>query len=830
MDDRLDRYLGKLRLQGQLEDRDLVFTLNPQAARRKLESFLAPAPGSCALFLVASAVASGASLLSVETGRRLVRFEHDGAPLTPSELENLLSSLFVSTTRKELPELALGLFCALQEGAELATVTSGAQRLELSFEGQTLGVAPERPGLVAGLTGLDPGPCLRALEQRCAAAPIPIRVNGRLLNPAVDLGPCLVVSRSRNLPIPCRFSAGCELEHAGVSSLLALDAAGRPATVEAVLRGVSYELPPLHEELPLRAVIWDPPLRLDLSRQGVVDDAERAELLRWLSDQLETMSDALLAGYPRLRGSDRNRALAVLQRLARFRRHRGRCREAAAIYRELLAQGEAGQAASLGGLCLMLGEHEEAERALRGTALEPLTWASRGLLDQAASGLEQVERRQKALFDAAGERWRLVDTLLARSRVALLRGRVAEAERSCKRAMARALESPGAVSPQTVAVLTALVEVYQAQNRSAEALPLAFEARDESRKMFGVRSLETAAALCSLAAVCLDENLAEPARAAAEEAEAIYAEHFEPGHPEPSGCLLLQGLARGGTLELLERALELRVDAFGRCHRATAVPLFETARAHQRAGNHERTLELVSSALAFENGRLRARLLDVRACSTMATGGDLEQALGDFAEAWPLMLSAEPEPEHPLAFNWWHPDDPVAYRLPLCWWRPLGREHLEAASLAAHRARLHRLRQEPGPAQEWAGRARSYRKTTATLRLSDKGRFRGLNTRNLVELILEVEAPGRVLRAVGLQSSLGAQASSDAGADSLLLVLRSGQPLNRPGEAFEHPLGQASERLSLCVHEPPPFQVGAVPFVVDLHFVEGPSLRLPVRV
>src|SRR5690606_10829838 len=109
------------------------------------------------------------------------------------------------------------------------------------------------------------------------------------------------------------------------------------------------------------------------------------------------------------------------------------------LWRALIDAGAPSGRLSLGGLLLLTGDYQEAAGLLRPSQshLPALAAALDGQLGEAATGLGQLEVRQKRAYDGAGEGWRLVDTLLARAHVALLQGRVSEAERFTKRAMAR---------------------------------------------------------------------------------------------------------------------------------------------------------------------------------------------------------------------------------------------------------------------------------------------------------------------------------------------------------------------------------------------------------
>ena len=94
------------------------FSLNLDAARKKLKSFQLPDPGLYPIFLVAAAVASDARRFDVWTGADELRFEFDGSPFSEAELEGLDGYLFASD---DVPARLQNLAIALSAAGEMAT-------------------------------------------------------------------------------------------------------------------------------------------------------------------------------------------------------------------------------------------------------------------------------------------------------------------------------------------------------------------------------------------------------------------------------------------------------------------------------------------------------------------------------------------------------------------------------------------------------------------------------------------------------------------------------------------------------------------------------------
>ena len=120
----IDQFLDTL--EGSVESSG-SFSLNLDAARKKLKSFQLPDPGLYPVFLVAAAVASGARRFDVWTDEKELRFEFDGSPFLLTELEQLEGYLFASAEvppRLQNLAIALSATCELAPSFELRSATA----------------------------------------------------------------------------------------------------------------------------------------------------------------------------------------------------------------------------------------------------------------------------------------------------------------------------------------------------------------------------------------------------------------------------------------------------------------------------------------------------------------------------------------------------------------------------------------------------------------------------------------------------------------------------------------------------------------------------------
>lgn len=264
-----------------------VFTTNLDRAAAVLLSHQLADPNHYILRLVASAVASGATQIQVETVTSGYRIRWDGQPLLRKEVESLFTSSLGGGPR--LSELAIGLSAAraLYSMIELQTsdcrvlVTQNRVRLvERADHSAETALTLRQPGWFRWLRRLLGRDEIRLLSQRCcyaasrlvlpwgdALSPPPFRSRViRFGNPPVISGEILL-SQDSNPGMGCGY--------------LVLDNSRIPATL--VHHGVSYILEKSVLEAPGRLIWWSDHFDLDLSRTGPIKDADYESWREWLA-------------------------------------------------------------------------------------------------------------------------------------------------------------------------------------------------------------------------------------------------------------------------------------------------------------------------------------------------------------------------------------------------------------------------------------------------------------------------------------------------------------------------------------------------------------------
>ncbi|MCA9794532.1 MAG: hypothetical protein KC910_22140, partial [Candidatus Eremiobacteraeota bacterium] len=220
--DELQAVLGELQGAGNL-DSSGVFTVDVRKALPKLERFQLPRPEFGMLKVVQSAVAAGATRVSVEVSPATFSLAHDGQPPLPEELEGLLGYLMAPDTpshRRSLRDLAIGVNTALARGGSWVEVTVRGPKGWLSQRWRSREevvestggpswnwanlkfsmrkTAGQAVGRMVGLAQQDIGALLKGerealqsdeqtIYDRCRNCPIPIWLNGREIPPP-DLG------------------------------------------------------------------------------------------------------------------------------------------------------------------------------------------------------------------------------------------------------------------------------------------------------------------------------------------------------------------------------------------------------------------------------------------------------------------------------------------------------------------------------------------------------------------------------------------------------------------------------------------------------------------
>lgn len=216
-----------------------TFTVDPQKALEKLQSYQATSPRAYLLNLVSSAVKSSATRIDVSTLGQVVVFEHNGTP--PENLQ----------TDDELVFALLGAKGAtLHLGGTAITVQKAQFRTSPSHEEKPFRFTFPRSRIPLGTLT----PEVLDLETHCGLARCELWADGQRLN--------------REPPYPIRTDGA-------YPAALSRDEEG---DVEIVVRGVSYRV-----QVPgITGAVWADHLRKDLSQATLVQDKELTKLGRWL--------------------------------------------------------------------------------------------------------------------------------------------------------------------------------------------------------------------------------------------------------------------------------------------------------------------------------------------------------------------------------------------------------------------------------------------------------------------------------------------------------------------------------------------------------------------
>ncbi len=298
MDDR--DLLEDLRQVGQVDSVGR-FTLDAAKAREKMKRYQLSDPHHYVLQVVQSAVAGGALSLEIRVDADDCWMDFDAPPPDETELRNLFNHLFGSGTaprERSLRALATGLNSALAlDPSEIRLdAWNGVQGWTLRMDSQGEQVQPcaapagQAPGVrihvrrrhtwqvlgrfLRGFVTLHPE--ARALHDRCRRSPIPIRVNGRPVEPAGPPGDCLLQ---------------VEVEGESYRAVLALPRRlFERSLVEVVMDGVSLEARPVDlGPLAVEVVVWSTHLTRNVSQTAVAEDASWRALLVELRRHVRAM-------------------------------------------------------------------------------------------------------------------------------------------------------------------------------------------------------------------------------------------------------------------------------------------------------------------------------------------------------------------------------------------------------------------------------------------------------------------------------------------------------------------------------------------------------------
>lgn len=268
------------------------FTLDPQVARQKLRRYRYQNRHEYILALLSAAVRIGATRFDVQFRPGLTLVAFDGE-FTQTELEGL----FDPRAPLAVQDLAAGLL-----EADEVELDSGPLRL-------TRTALSPSPAPCAGTRlrlpqAMDLNRSLRAtfgrlpehrlLAERGAFAPLTVSADLQPLNRPLDLGDVFVRSSDS------RLGLGHRPEHGGVRLLVA---------------GVTYPFPHLHKTWPeLRGLVDAPRLRLDASRNGVVQDEDFQDLLQQVQEQAGELLQQAARRRAELRTRDLRAAVAMARR------------------------------------------------------------------------------------------------------------------------------------------------------------------------------------------------------------------------------------------------------------------------------------------------------------------------------------------------------------------------------------------------------------------------------------------------------------------------------------------------------------------------------------
>ena len=311
----IDQFLDTL--EGSVESSG-SFSLNLDAARKKLKSFQLPDPGLYPIFLVAAAVASEARRFDVWTDEKELRFEFDGSPFLVTELEQLEGYLFASD---EVPPRLQNLAIALSAAVELAPsieLRSGDARLVCSNgkyqtskaeqSAKTQLVVPRPKQTFLGRFK-DRAPNLEEVMSVCRFAPLSIRFNNgfpswgwSFRSPVVHR---TLKSEQRTGYPPTAYDCHKqEVDSPGpFSGVIALVKEEKARDLLVVVHGISHPIP--IDAPHMEGVLWHDGLSRDLSCTQLVHNQEMKLFLDQLKGQIADMVLQRVTSQEAFRADDR---------------------------------------------------------------------------------------------------------------------------------------------------------------------------------------------------------------------------------------------------------------------------------------------------------------------------------------------------------------------------------------------------------------------------------------------------------------------------------------------------------------------------------------------
>ncbi|MGE0495753.1 MAG: hypothetical protein AB7S38_41495 [Vulcanimicrobiota bacterium] len=274
------------------------FTLSLDEAERKLDQFQLLEPGLYPVFLVASAVAGGASYFRVAYDDEQVSFSYNSQPYPRSELENLRAYRFRNRGDRALRHLAVALLAADRVCETVQLRTAGAV-LDLHEDKVTIVPASDarenqvvvtRPrGFLSSF--LRRPPDLSETLTLCRHAPLSLQFSDEKRVSRYFHHHDALVHRQFLLAgeIPPTFVRGQvqKVESPGqyCGALAIVTREGGYLTL--VVDGLSHRLDV--DEPYLGGIFWNNHLKLDLSCTGLVQDETLAEMLSQVWSHLPAM-------------------------------------------------------------------------------------------------------------------------------------------------------------------------------------------------------------------------------------------------------------------------------------------------------------------------------------------------------------------------------------------------------------------------------------------------------------------------------------------------------------------------------------------------------------
>lgn len=827
--------------------------------------------GAYILRLMAGAVAGLPERITLTATARTVEMECQGGIVLPVEiLAHPTHELLQTPLRRSLRHLVLGLSEALRQGAAEVEVAAGATRVFLTPRGASLGDGNRAStGFLLRISWPTRSRCPEPhyVFDRFALSPVPIKVNGSLVNPALDVGECAVALELAG-PYPVQVdseplvSASARCEEMCGWLLLGGDWSwnDRPRVrVYFVVDGLGY--PVDHLELgcsDLRAVIHAPGLPITSDCEGLVRDHPcLAQTLTQLARQVERAKVELVRQFPSSPGRTYSPGnLTLLRQVLREARARGQVRQALLLAEKLSTEDPYYQEAAAS-LAARLAQYPLA-RELAATALDArrgLPGWSESLELSATVALECGEptRAERLLVMAeesaelsAGERTDLLERMSA---ILVAQGRYAEADRCAAEASALATQELDVGHPGFARALMARSRACIAQDRLVEAALLTAQAAEQLTK----EPLELARARVYQGLVQYLAGEFDEADDRVGEAAARFRVRWGAEHPELGAALLLRGFIHlkqgqpGKAGIVCTQSLEVLSALLGEAHPDVAAVHLALAEVRYRQSDWERAADHSRRAREIYSHRWGvahpavARTLE-RSARVSQARSLLRAAEEDAREAVRILsyamqqsvpLETFPDSLGTVCYRWWDDDGPARPALTIPPVR-LGKESHQLVRALLQLVRVLRGGGKEAEAQVVLARVRELRacRATAALALAPDGPMR--RSQHGFTVLLRLQAPGRVPASLHLDTFGRPIALSSEGkvrVDEGLMVMK--EPERRLLRADEpllcEPWGPQPESFLLHAADPASDGIRGKPRVITVAFREGPCLRVPVR-